>query len=93
MLAPRPIEDDELESHEMSRIHLTLLDFILDELEDLNINGRTRISVRVCSDLKRMGVDQPNRWSITELIDRVFELQEPLLRRLREHRRVRPQRV
>jgi hypothetical protein len=93
MLAPRPMEDDEGESQEMSRIHLTLLDFILDELEDLNVKGRTRISVRVSSDLKRMGVDQPNRWSITELIDRVFELQEPVLRRLRERRRPRPRRV
>lgn len=93
MLAPEPMEDDGVESQEMSRIHLTLLDFILDELEDLNVKGRTRISVRVCSDLKRMGVDQPNRWSITELIDRVFELQEPVLRRLRERRRPRPRRV
>ena len=67
------------------RRQLRVLDRLLDELEDLNLNGMTCVPTRVGGDLQRHGVDDPYRWSITELIDKVFDLQQPLLERLRAH--------
>ena len=65
------------------RRQLRILDRLLDELEDLNLNGMTCVPTRVGGDLQRNGVDDPYRWSISELIDKVFDLQQPVLERLR----------
>lgn len=57
---------------------------MLEALEDLNLRDMTSLPTRIGGELQRAGVADPYRWSITELIDVVFDLQEPLLERLRE---------
>jgi hypothetical protein len=68
------------------RIRLRKLDRLLDDLEDLNLNEMTHLPNRVGSALRYFGVAEPQRRSISELIDEVFELQEPLLETLRTRR-------
>ena len=71
---------------EAFRTRLRKLDRLLDDLEDLNLRDMNHIPTRVGSDLQDCGVNNPYRWSIAELIDRVFELQEPLLETLSTRR-------
>jgi hypothetical protein len=69
------------------RRQLRKLDGLLDALEELNMNDMTCVPTRVGGDLQHYGVVDPYRCSIPELIDKVFELQQPLLERLRAHSR------
>jgi hypothetical protein len=62
---------------------LRQLDAVLDDLEDLNLRDLANLPVRVGSALMDLGIDDPYIHSITELIDRVFELQEPVLAAVR----------
>jgi hypothetical protein len=71
---------------EAPRALLRKLDRLLSDLEDLNLNEMTHLPIRVGSDLQGLGVSDPYRRSIPDLIDRVFELQEPVLQALRGHR-------
>jgi hypothetical protein len=75
-----PLED----VTESPRYRLTRLDFLLEELEDLIFRDMTQLPVRVGSALQRVGVSDPYRWSIPDLLDRIFELQEPILAILRQ---------
>ncbi len=75
-----PLED----ATESPRYRLRRLDFLLEELEDLIFRDMTQLPVRVGSALQRVGVSDPYRWSITDLLDRIFELQEPILAVLRQ---------
>jgi hypothetical protein len=70
------------------RRQLRRLDGLLDALEELNLNDMTCVPTRVGGDLQHYGVADPYRLSIPELIDKVFELQQPLLERLRSHSRL-----
>ena len=72
-----------VEIHRSARDRLRQLDSILDDLEDLNLGDLTEIPVRIANALIDLGVDEPYLHSITELIDRVFELQEPVLAAVR----------
>jgi hypothetical protein len=69
----------------LPRVELQILDGVLDELEQLNLHEMTSIPSRVGGRLERLGVADPYGCSIAELIDRVFDLQEPVLQRLRAH--------
>ena len=69
----------------LPRAQLEILDGMLDELEELNLQEMTSVPSRVGGHLERLGVTDPYAFSIAELIDRVFELQEPVLQRLRAH--------
>jgi hypothetical protein len=75
-----PLED----VTESPRYRLRRLDFLLEELEDLIFRDMTHLPVRVGSALQRVGVSDPYRWSIPDLLDRIFELQEPILAILRQ---------
>jgi hypothetical protein len=68
------------------RSRLRELDRLLDDLEDLNLNDMTHLPIRIGCDLQDLGITDPYRKSISDLIDRVFELQEPLLQTLRANR-------
>ena len=65
---------------DVARVRLWRLDRLLDQLEELNLRDRTRVSNRVGRTLEDIGVDNPYSRTVTELMDRVFELQEPLLK-------------
>jgi len=72
-----------VEINSSPRDRLRQLDSILDDLEDLNLREMANIPVRLGSALIGFGIDDPYLHSITELIDRVFELQEPVLAAVR----------
>ena len=74
-----PLED----APEPPRHRLRRLDFLLDELEDMNVRQVTHLPVRVGRALQKVGVNDPYLWTISDLIDRIFELQEPVLKMLR----------
>ena len=61
------------------RERLSRLDAVLGELEALNLKGMTHLPVRLGNQLIEFGVDDPYDKTVTDLIDRVFELEEPLL--------------
>jgi hypothetical protein len=66
-----------------TRERLRELDAMLDELESLNLRGMSYLPVRVGAALIRLGITDPYAWSIPELIDRIFDLEEPLLATMR----------
>ena len=69
---------------ERPRLRLRRLDSLLDQLEELNLHDELQVSPSVASALEHEGVENPAAVSITDLIDRVFDIQEPLLRLLRD---------
>lgn len=69
------------------RDRLSHLDAVLDELEGLNLRGMTHLPVRLGNQLIELGIDDPYDRTVTELIDRVFELEEPLLSLVRSRPR------
>ena len=66
------------------RLRLRRLDGLLGQLEELNLRDAVRVSRSIATALESEGVDNPQAFSITDLIDRVFDIQEPLLRSIRE---------
>jgi hypothetical protein len=71
----------EINSTPRDRLHQ--LDALLDDLEDLNLNDMGDLPVRIGTTLMDLGVDDAYTLSITALIDRVFDLQEPVLAAVR----------
>jgi hypothetical protein len=61
------------------RERLYRLDRLLDQLERLNLTGQKNLPVRIGDELRGLGLYDVYNWQIPELIERVFELQEPLL--------------
>jgi hypothetical protein len=65
------------ENDRRERLHE--LDSILDALEQLNLSDTTRVPPTLRESLVSAGVEIPFRANITELIERVWELQEQYL--------------
>ena len=63
------------------RARLQNLDSILDRLERLNLEETNRLSAELRHDLERSGIRIPPRPNVSELIERVWELQEEFLER------------
>jgi hypothetical protein len=63
------------------RARLQRLDSILDRLERLNLEETNRLPPALRDDLDEVGVRIPARPNVTELIERVWELQEEFLDR------------
>jgi hypothetical protein len=63
------------------RTKLQKLDVILDALERLNLADTSRLPAEVRQDLEGVGIRVPVRPNITDLIERVWELQEDYLDR------------
>jgi hypothetical protein len=63
------------------RARLQNLDSILDRLERLNLEETNRLTGELRRDLERVGVRIPPRPNVSELIERVWELQEEFLER------------
>jgi hypothetical protein len=61
------------------RGHLRRLDDILEALEQLNLSDVTVVPHALAEELRARGIDSPNRYSPTELIERVWEMQQPYL--------------
>jgi hypothetical protein len=75
--------------HRSARERLYELDARLGELEELNLRGMRYLPIRVGTALIDVGISDPYSSSISALIDRVFELEEPLLRKVHRDRLVR----
>ena len=63
------------------RERLQKLDSILDRLERLNLEDSTNVGTELREELVEVGVRVPPKPNITELIERIWELQEEFLER------------
>jgi hypothetical protein len=79
------------------RQSLRRLDDILETLEQLNLHDRTELTDYTAERLVLLGIKDPHNLPITQLIERVWAMQQPLLttvvveRRRRRRRKVDPQ--
>jgi hypothetical protein len=73
--------------HDRARLRLRRLDHLLDQLEELNLRDEAQVSPPVAYALETEGVDDPYVFSVTDLINRVFDIQEPLLALIRDRSR------
>jgi hypothetical protein len=74
-------------AHDRARLRLRRLDHLLDQLEELNLRDEVQVSPPVAYALETEGVDDPYVFSVTDLINRVFDIQEPLLALIRDRSR------
>ena len=63
------------------RTQLQRLDSILDRLERLNLEETNRLSGDLRQDLEEAGIRIPSKPVVSDLIERVWELQEEFLER------------
>ena len=63
------------------RVQLQRLDSILDRLERLNLEESNRLPAELRQDLEAAGIRIPPKPNVSELIERVWELQEEFLER------------
>jgi hypothetical protein len=61
------------------RRQLRKLDELLDQLEQLNLHEQTQVPIRLTRRLQDLGIRDWAGASVNELIERVLNLQEPLL--------------
>ena len=61
------------------RTQLRRLDDILEALEQLNLHDQTELPPRLEQRLVETGVDTPRQYTITQLIEKVWEVQQPYL--------------
>jgi len=61
------------------RTQLQSLDSILDRLERLNLDETNRLSGELRHDLEAVGIRIPSKPNVSDLIERVWELQEEFL--------------
>jgi hypothetical protein len=73
--------------HDRARLRLRRLDYLLDQLEELNLRDEEQVSPPVAYALETEGVKDPYVFSVTDLINRVFDIQEPLLALIRDRSR------
>jgi hypothetical protein len=73
--------------HDRARLRLRRLDHLLDQLEELNLHDEEQVSPPVAYALETEGVVDPYVFSVTDLINRVFDIQEPLLALIRDRSR------
>lgn len=65
----------------LRRAQLQRLDSILDRLERLNLEESNRLTGDLRRDLEAAGIRIPPKPNVSELIERVWELQEEFLER------------
>ncbi|MGI8608386.1 MAG: hypothetical protein ACR2MY_04045 [Candidatus Dormibacteria bacterium] len=65
----------------LRRAQLQRLDRVLDQLERLNLEESNRIGGDLRRDLEEAGIRIPAKPNVSELIERVWELQEEFLER------------
>jgi hypothetical protein len=74
------------------RKNLRRLDDILEALEQLNLNDQPEITQSVAESLVAVGIENPFDYSITQLIEKVWAVQQPFLITLVTDRRRRRRR-
>jgi hypothetical protein len=61
------------------RRQLRRLDDILEALEQMNLCDKTILTQPLADELRGRGIESPHRYTVTELIEKVWELQQPYL--------------
>jgi hypothetical protein len=62
------------------RLVLTHLDSLLDQLETANLRNEAGVPPTVVSELRDLGLPNPEAYSLPDLLAIVFQAQRPLLR-------------
>ncbi|HEX6348242.1 MAG TPA: hypothetical protein VF160_02495 [Candidatus Dormibacteraeota bacterium] len=80
--------------HEERRNNLRRLDDVLEALEQLNLHDQTELNDALARRLVEVGIKQPYDFTVTQLIEKVWGIQQPFLvkvvveRRRRRRRRM-----
>ncbi|HEV2953292.1 MAG TPA: hypothetical protein VG015_04320 [Candidatus Dormibacteraeota bacterium] len=61
------------------RGQLRRLDDILEALEQLNLHDQTELPPRLAERLVELGIGNPRQYTVTQLIEKVWEVQQPYL--------------
>jgi hypothetical protein len=77
---------------EERRRNLRRLDDILEALEQLNLNDQTELTDTLALRLEELGIEEPRRHPIPQLIEKVWAVQQPFLITLVTDRRRRRRR-
>jgi hypothetical protein len=80
-LQPAELEADGSSSKLVQRWALGYFDRLLFELEELNARDQRVLPPDLVVELGRLGIPNPGRFSVTELHERLMDMQRPFLRR------------
>ena len=78
--------------HDERRLRLRRLDDILEALEQLNLHDQTELPDVLAERLQELQVEEPRKKTVTELIERVWAVQQPYLITVKVERRRRRRR-
>ncbi len=77
---------------EERRQNLRRLDDVLEALEQMNLHDRKELPDSLASRLVEIGIEKPHQYSITQLIEKVWAVQQPFLVKVVVERRRRRRR-
>ena len=83
--------DEPLPADERRR-QLRRLDDVLEALEQLNLNEVRELPDYVAERLVELGIEKPHRFTVTQLIEKVWAVQQPYLVKVVVERRRRRRR-
>ena len=86
------MESGEQLPHDERRLRLRRLDDVLEALEQLNLHDRTELPDALRIRLLEIGVETPEKFTITQLIEKVWAIQQPFLVKVVVERRRRRRR-
>ncbi len=86
------MESGEQLPHDERRLRLRRLDDVLEALEQLNLHDRTELPEVLRVRLLEIGVETPEKFTITQLIEKVWAIQQPFLVKVVVERRRRRRR-
>ena len=75
------LQEDGSSSKLVQRWALGYFDRLLFELEELNARDQTVQPADLVVELRRLGIPDPGRYSVTDLHERLMDMQRPFLRR------------
>ena len=78
--------------HDERRLRLRRLDDILEALEQLNLHDQTELPDVLVQRLEELHIEEPRQKTVTELIERVWAVQQPYLITVKIERRRRRRR-
>lgn len=86
------MESGEQLPHDERRNRLRRLDDVLEALEQLNLHDQTELPEVLRIRLLEIGVETPDRFTVTQLIEKVWAIQQPYLVKVVVERRRRRRR-
>ena len=78
--------------HDERRNRLRRLDDVLEALEQLNLHDRTELPESLHIRLLEIGIETPEKFTVTQLIEKVWAVQQPYLVKVVVERRRRRRR-